>query len=313
MLCFDKLKIITSINYIKNIDENIFQTNSMSGILQSHKYKKSKPPSLLIMNNYEKNELVIEFTSKILKDNFIHLINKDTIYECFSNINKLGICTLDINNIIHNSKVAKCDPVKDVVLNSCDIKELEKYSKANLTNYNKLECKHYQNGFVINNTASTSRSKIRTTIYNKKKELERAENELFIDSLEHENVIEYYNDKTRIEMNINTQVQIREFLEIEDNQLMNVLNSTADPISTLLSKVIKETSVKNIHNFDFTDYKNELVLKDCNYDLKQVEAKVRSLYSKNTSINKVMQPYRELYHRLQANDIPEINLRELFA
>jgi len=49
MLCFDKLKIITSINYIKNIDENIFQTNSISGILQSHKYKKSKPSSLLIM------------------------------------------------------------------------------------------------------------------------------------------------------------------------------------------------------------------------------------------------------------------------
>jgi len=298
---------------LKDIDDNIFQTISLNGIIQYHKYQQKIPSSLLIMVNYQHDELVIEFTSKILKDNFIHLINKNTIYECLNNINKLGICKLDIDNIILNSKVAKCDPVKDVVLNFCDIKDLEKYFKSNLTNYNKLECKHYQNGFVINNTASTPRSKIRTTIYSKKNELDRAENKSFIDSLEDTEVLEYYNDKTRIEMNINTQVQIRQLLKIDNNQLMSVLNSTADPISTLLGKVIKETNVKNIHSYNLIDYKNELVLKDCNYDLKQVEAKVRGLCSKTTSINRIMQPYKELYHRLQVNDIPEINLSELFS
>jgi hypothetical protein len=44
-----------------------------------------------------------------LKDNFIHLINKNIIRECFYNINQLGICKLDIDNIINYSEVVKCD------------------------------------------------------------------------------------------------------------------------------------------------------------------------------------------------------------
>ena len=70
MLCLDKLKIITSINYIKDIKEgkNAFQSTYEGNELQCYKYKKSKPSSLLIMVNYLHNELAIEFTSKILKD-----------------------------------------------------------------------------------------------------------------------------------------------------------------------------------------------------------------------------------------------------
>ena len=126
MLCFDKLKITTPINYIKDIDKNVFQTISKNEILQSHKYR-HKTYNLLVMLNYEYNELVIEFTSKILKDNFTHLINKDTIHECFNNINQLNICKLDIDKIINNSEVVKCDPVKDIAFQ--DIKALSNYCR----------------------------------------------------------------------------------------------------------------------------------------------------------------------------------------
>ena len=75
MLRFDKLKLITSINHIKNIDTKVFQTNYKNGIIIYDKYQQ-KIPSLLIMVNDLHNELVIEFTSKILKDNFIHLMQQ---------------------------------------------------------------------------------------------------------------------------------------------------------------------------------------------------------------------------------------------
>ena len=42
-------------------------------------------------------------------------------------------------------------------------------------------------------------------------------------------------------------------------------------------------------------YYTMLVLKDCDYDLEKVEAKMRELYpSRGTSISKLMEPYRAM-------------------
>jgi hypothetical protein len=258
MLCLDKLKIITSINFIKDIDENVFHANSMSGILQYHKYQQKKPFSLLIMNNYEKNELVIEFTSKILKNNFIHLITKETIYECFHNINQLGICKLDIDNIINYSEVVKCDPAKDVIFYE-SMKALKNHTNSNFSNYDKWKSKSYLNGFTVENTASTPRNKHRIVVYGKAKELAMEGNQSFIDSLsDKEKCLSHYEDKIRIELNINTKPQIRELLSISDNQLMNVLNSEENPILTVLNKAIKGISVNTHAIRTFKEYQLDL-------------------------------------------------------
>ena len=138
MSCFDKLKIITSINYIKNIDYNKFKSGFKGG-QEIFQYIQTAPSSLFIMTNPQLSELVIEFTSKILKDNFIHLINKDNIHECFKNINQLNICTLDIDNIINNSELVKCDVAKDIDLQDIylqDIKGLKNYTNTYLVNQN---------------------------------------------------------------------------------------------------------------------------------------------------------------------------------
>ena len=310
MICFDKLKIISSINYIKEIDKTKFQSSSINEILQYDKYKQKIPSSLLIMVNYTNNELVIEFTSKILKDNFIHLINKDNIYECLNNINQLDICRLDIDNIINHSKIVKCDPVKDIVCQ--DIKALQNYTNSNLSNYNKWKNKIYKNGFVIENVVGTSRYKKRIVVYDKGKELKKSDT--FLHTLsDKKKYLLYYQDKIRIEMNINTEIQIRQLLDITDNQLLNVLNSNANPIFAVLNEAVKETSVNTQISHSFKEYQKELVLKDCDFDLNKVEAKVRGLSSKNTQIAKIMKPYRELYHRLQENTIPMFDIRKLVA
>lgn len=61
------------------------------------------------------------------------------------------------------------------------------------------------------------------------------------------------------------------------------------------------------------DYEHSLLLKECNYDMSVVEAKVRSLVSKNTYIKRVMQPYKELYTQMQASSCQRLNIRELVA
>jgi hypothetical protein len=52
-------------------------------------------------------------------------------------------------------------------------------------------------------------------------------------------------------------------------------------------------------------------MKDCDYDLGKVEAKIRSLYSKNTQIAQVMKPYKELHHRLFHDTVPAFDIRKL--
>lgn len=49
---------------------------------------------------------------------------------------------------------------------------------------------------------------------------------------------------------------------------------------------------------DWKSYQRYLVLKDCGFDLAQVEAKVRSLYKRGTKISEVMKPYRDAYEKL---------------
>jgi len=312
MLCFDKLKIITSIDYINDFNNKYFQSVYKDNILQYYKYQQKQPYSLLIMVNYEHNELVIEFTSKILKDNCRNLININTIQECFININNLNICMLDIDKILNHSEVYKCDITKDIIYH--DFKELEKHIKTNLTNYNKWVCKNYKDGFVLENIVGTSRYKKRISVYNKDKELKRANNQSFINSLSNkEDVLSYFNDKIRIEHNINTKSQIKHFLNITDNQLMNVLNSESNPIKAVIDEAVKEIKINTSHNQTIKGYHYELTLKDCNYDLKQVEMKIRSLCSKNTSITKMMKPYKELYYQLQNNIISTIEFKQLIA
>jgi len=312
MQCFDKLKVITSINYIKDIDENIFQTVSKKGILQYHKYTQATPSSLKIIVNYQHNELAIEFTSKILKDNFIHLINKDNIYECFNNINQLNICKLDIDKIIANSEIVKCDSAKDIDFQ--DVKALKNYTNSNIVNHSKWKNESYPNGFALRKIARTSRCKERIVIYDKEKELNKADNKPFLNTLsDKEKCLSHYKGKIRIERNINTEKQIRDSFNISDNQLMSVLNSDTNPILDVLNKALKESPVNNTVICKLRDREREALLKECSFDLSKVEAEVRFFSSPTTSITKAMKPYRELHRRLQENTVPLFDIRKLVA
>lgn len=67
------MKLITSISNITIIDYNAFVCSAKSDRVIYYKYQQKEPFLLLIMADYQHNELVLEFTGKILK-------NKGTIY-----------------------------------------------------------------------------------------------------------------------------------------------------------------------------------------------------------------------------------------
>jgi hypothetical protein len=165
----------------------------------------------------------------------------------------------------------------------------------------------------LENTVNTPRNKNRIVIYNKGKDLQRSENIPFLDTLlNKDNILSYYNDRIRIETNINTMIQVRNMLNIDNNKLVKVLNADTSPILTVLNKALKSNKPYTMKSTKLKDYEKELLIKECDYDLVKVEAKIRNLIAKNTSINRIMQPYKELYQNLISdNNNEKIDFEEL--
>lgn len=311
MLKFDRMKIITNISNIKNLNTDVFVASTKNDQILYYKYLQEKPYSLLIMVNYTHNELVLEFTGKILLDKYIHLLNKETIKDALSQINRLNICTIDVDAILKDGNVVKCDVTKDIEL-CYPIDYIARYVKANLTNYDKWEITPYKKeGVTIKNKLKTKRYKKHLSIYDKLSELQEAGNKQFLNCLkDKEQLLSYFKGKVRFELNIDTMIQIREYLNISDNSLQAVLNATTNPILDMINETIKDESPRQ-RGISLRDYERNLLLKECKYDLKEVEAIIRLYSSKTTSIKRVMQPYYELHQKLTASTSNQINLKEL--
>lgn len=230
MLKFDKLKLVTKIDYIRDIDYSKFILNSKEDSILYYKYQQERPFYLLVMVNYQHNELVLEFTGKILLDNYTNLIDIYTAKDCLSQINRLGICHLNVESIMTDSNVVKCDITKDI---ECGLmQDIITNVRQNLSNYMKWVTKPYRKeGITIENVVTTPRYKKRLIVYDKAKELQSANNRYFLNAVSNPNeILSYFNGKTRFELNINTMDQIRNLLNIPNNNLLAVLTSKANPI-----------------------------------------------------------------------------------
>lgn len=304
------MKLICPLDVVEIINERVFQTIVRDGLLTSYKYHQDTPFYLLIRKDFIHNESVIEFTGKILSDRYPELINRDNIRYCIEQINRLGICEIDTERLLQTAKVAKCDVTKDVT--STEIKEIITQTKQNLTNYDKWEVEKYPNGICLRNKVTTDRYKKRVCIYDKGKELKQQTNSSFLLSLhQSQTLLDYFQDKVRFELNIGTMVQVKRLLKIGDNSLIEVLNSTANPLLSVIDEALKKYTDSRQHT-DFKDYVNSLILADNHNDLAELEAKIRALTPKGTVIKRKMQPYRDYFNRQTATS-HQIDIRGLVS
>lgn len=293
MLLFDKLKIITRIDYIDNINKDFFIEMTQKGKVIGYKYK-HKDFHLMIKTDYIHSELSIEFSSKILKEDFINLINKFTINQCFENINKLGICSIDIDKMLKDEHtiVNKCDVTKDILFENLSC--LSSVVKTSIRSNKRWIVEKYNNGIVVRNTASTAKHKKRLVIYDKLKDIQQSNNQKFISTLSNsEFIYQYYKNKIRFEANLNTMCTIRKYLDISNCNIHDVLHSKSNPILSFIDEAVicnthihKSTSLKDIERLS--------LLEKYDFDLSRIEAVIRSTVSKNTSITRAMQPYIRL-------------------
>ena len=223
------------------------------------------PFNVFIATNYIHQTLEIEFSSKILLERYPELISKYTIRQCLENLNKLGICTIDVDGILNNGWVIQADITKDVDLRLTD--DVLYALNQNVSGYKRFKWKHYDHK-GITFTKDVVYGKEELIIYNKYKEL-LSQSRKFIDSLPNRNeVMDYFYGKTRFEIRLESAAQIKEQLGVNNSikdffnaidsavreQFDRVFDVTAKPLDTSKCEGWDEWAAAHLLDY----YKNDL-------------------------------------------------------
>ena len=293
----DKLKIVVNEKYITNINEDVFTTIIKNGQIVEYRYEQQYPYLLYIEKDLIEHELVIEFSGKILEDKYPMLINKDTIEICLENINKLAICHINVLEILLNSVVVKADVSHDICCGS--YQQLISTLKTSVKNHNKHLSRVIHGTFVIEKNVVSRSRKVRMTIYDKAAEMQLKANQEYLDRLSNrDEVAEYFKDKVRFELNLNSMEQIRKHLNIHDTMLYNVLHAEANPIVEFIDKAFVLEDPAPI-DMKLRDIERLALLESVDRDVTKLEMIVRKHSSPKSHISQLMQPYRNLLQTIE--------------
>ncbi len=221
--------------------DDVFQAKKIRDELVELSYTQLTPYNLYIELDYREAEAVIEFTGRILLDRYPQLINRDTTKDCLENINRLGFCRIDTDMVLQYGEVCSIDVTQDVTHTDC--KGLCDSLRNNLCNHQRYLAQTIGDNLVIRKNVKTRGSQRTLTIYDKYKELLRAENREFICLCGGGAMIENFKDKVRFELRLNSKSAIRKDLNITDNSVDSILNSEASPIWDFIDRIIKEDSL----------------------------------------------------------------------
>ena len=313
MITFDKIKLVTKLEYLKITDINIFEKReSAKNKSTTFVFNQSKPYSLFIHLTPDLNKAVIEFTGKILLDNYVQLISFETINQCLLNINYLGFCRLQIENIINDSEVVKCDITKDIeLIFKSDIKKVLISQLSNQKKY--ITRKYSTTGYTVTKDVKTKKSQLRLSLYDKYREMQKADNSEYLKYIsEPEAVMDYFRNKYRIEVNLITKEQIRKYLRIADNTLVNALKSNSNPLKEIFNQIFEcnlkditgEPKTRNLYDYEsLTQLKDGLIVKACDNDLNKVHNVLDHYLATNTNKRKYNARFRKLLN--ESNPINE--------
>lgn len=310
MITFDKLKIVAkSSNYIDNINTNKFNTIIKNDVITEYRYSQMTPYLLYIEQDIAEDEVVIEFTGKILSADYPDLINRENIRQCLDNINALGICTLDVDGILTLGEVVKADVTKDVEFDN--ISSLTKELLSCIKNNERYNATCEGGNFIVEKKVKTKNRKMRLTIYDKEKEMSLMDNQRWIASLgdaaAHQ-INEHFRGKIRFEMNLNSIKAIKDGLCIRDNSIASVLNAETNPIMPFLDKVLLDNAEARVAH-SIRDMERLAFMEKFGNDMKAIERAILPIKSPNTNLSQAMKPYRLLYNALYANNTNSLKER----
>lgn len=319
LITFDRIKIKSNYKYLLDTKvkfNEMFHSRSgeKTGLFYSSKDDINIPYNLYIAVSYVKQTLTLEFSSKILKENYPDLISRDTIKKCLTNINQLNICNIDVDSILSNGVVTSVDITydADLILNDNLLDALN----SQVNNYRRFKWTHYNNeGITFTKDVKSKDCTETITLYNKEKEICTSHNKNFLNSLSQpQQIMDYFKGKTRFEITLDTPKKIMNYLNLTDTKIFSVLNSDTNPILILFDKIFNN-SVTNISNATFDNYEEwsmKIILDSYNGDLKRLEQDVRNKFSSRSGATKRMKKFEAVHHAMTSASTNE-NLIERYV
>lgn len=296
MITLDKMKIIAPLECVTVIRQEAFESKIRNGVTISTSYTQTKPYMLYLEIDYEEQESVIEFSGKILGDRYPELINTDNIRECFEHINNMGLCQLNVDMILEYGRVCVIDITKDV--HYADAANLSEWLRTHIVNHRKYLARNVSGNLIIEKNVKTRAYKRRLTVYDKEKEMQRADNQEFMASItDPARMLAHFNGKIRFEYNLNSMSAIRKVLKISDTSIHDIFSSAASPIYDFVNGIIVEDKGADSTLLSWSDRKKLAFLRDCDMDMPKVEAEIRKYVSGSHQLRTIGQ-YRELLSRL---------------
>lgn len=241
----------------------------------------------------------MEFSSKILGEDYPKLISKHTIRQCLENINKLGICLIDVEGILQTGCVTSADVTKDVhaTLSDETLQALSIWVK----NYRRYKWDYYDSeGIDFIRDVKSSKCKECIRIYRKEKEIIKPKNKDFLSILPNKwEVVKQFNGVTRFEVKLETIGKVRSYLNLRDTYINEVLNAEANLILTMYDRVFGHTSdVPEIQADTFDDFAMQKILNAYQGDIKTIEMTLKPLYASRSGFDKRMTKIRQTWEKM---------------
>lgn len=304
MLKFDKLKLVTSAD--NNDVLNGFEVSTQNSQIVRQRFKIASPCLVEMVINTISNEFTVEFTAKLLKRNYPLLISANTIRTCLEAINRLGVCVLNIEAIMNDAYVVKCDVTKDVT--GVDSSNLKDYISTHIANHNQWTMRPVRNNdnVILEKNVVTSRNKRRLSIYNKEEEMRKATNKDFL-AWAGEELKDSFKGITRFELSLATCAAIRSVLKVTDTRLATVFNADANPIADLFGEVLRPDTYYTNTTTNLSEFDKIIALEFYyKWNTEAVEKNARVIYGDRYHKNK-LEPYRRLIDEHFRNTVSSSN------
>lgn len=314
---FDTVKIRTKEEYLINrniqFNKNYNKNGDLAGIYYNSKNDKSIPFDLYVGVSYTSQSLTLEFSSKVLLDDYPKLITRATFRQCLENINKLNICTIDVDRIINDCYFSKVHITNDVdyvltndrlsLLNSC------------VGNYRRFKWEHYEGeGIRYTKDVKSKDCKQTIVIYNKEKEIQSSKNKQFLDLLDNPDTVkDYFSGKTRFEMELDSPKKICNFLNIGSTHVNYIFSSEINPLLVQFNKVFGEGEIENKYSItNYEDYAMRTIIEKHNGDLKKIEQEMKDLhvysFKSRTGLSERMKKIKQLHSEMYNKTHDSINI-----
>lgn len=301
MIQLDTVKIEIPKDDVLKVNKDYFReirdTDYFTGqILTDYRIRRDIPKPLGISSiRFDDNDLRLELSAKILKDDYFNMITSNSIERVSEIINETGFVKIKPNSFINNALCRKADITKNLKMS----KPVDEYINALYTfdNTNKYRVKDYDfDGIEFTKNVKTKRLQDRLIFYDKAKEI-----------LKNKELLKYVNPKQfngvlRFENNLRANDMFRRLTGIQhtgDILLREVLESKENPCLINFKNVFGKNPVKPIQAC-FTDDELFILESDIPFKQKKNQLGLRAIVKYCKSDYKLMKQYIEKHCQVKA-------------